>query len=324
MNVPIIDVSPLRSNEPAGWRHVMQQLLDAHTRVGFSILVNHGVEADIVDALFDASRSFHAWPLERKMAMRYRTTLRGYLPLNTSVLKASTLGAAKRPNHSDSFVVLGDLPESLLPDWKSSAMGGTQPWPEIAGFEHAARRYRRAMIELGDAILPCFAVMLGLPRDGLRDYFRVPNPILRLLHYPAVPHRGPDVFGSAPHTDYGCLTFVAQDDVGGLQVQSDRGEWFDVPVVKNSLVLNTGHVIARWSGGRIKPTPHRVLTPEAADRYSIAFFYDCGLETPLDLDAAPMSDSTSIYGRHLEAILRSNYAFVADEPARALPDAARC
>ncbi|MEX3959423.1 isopenicillin N synthase family dioxygenase [Trinickia sp. EG282A] len=322
MNIPIIDVSPLLSKKPAGWRHVMQQLLDAHTGVGFSILVNHGVPTDVVDALFDASRSFHAWPLERKMAMRYRATLRGYLPLNTSVLKASTLGAAKRPNCSDSFVVLEDLPKSLRSDWENSAMGGTQQWPEIAGFEQAARQYRHAMIGLGEAILPCFAVMLGLPRDGLRDYFRMPNPILRLLHYPAVPRHDPDIFGSAPHTDYGCLTFVAQDDVGGLQVQSDRGEWFDVPVVKNSLVLNTGQVIARWSGGRIKPTPHRVLTPAATDRYSIAFFYDCGLETPLDLDSAPMSNSTPTYGRHLEAILRSNYAFVGNEPARALPDEA--
>ncbi|WP_175920760.1 isopenicillin N synthase family dioxygenase [Burkholderia latens] len=310
MQVPIIDLSPLLRNEPDGWQHVMQQLQDAHTGVGFSILVNHGVPADIVDALFAASRRFHAWPLACKMAMRYSTALRGYLPLSTSTLHASTLGAAVRPNHSDSFVVLEDLPGPLRPNWEHSAMGGTQPWPDIGGFEHAARRYRRAMIELGRTLLPCFAAMLGLPHDGLDDHFRTPNPILRLLHYPAVPHRDPDLFGSAPHTDYGCLTFVAQDDVGGLQVQSDQGRWFDVPVVSNSLVLNTGQVIAGWSGGRIKATPHRVLNPEGTDRYSIAFFYDCRLDTPLDLGATPASQSTQTYGGHLEAILRKNYAFV--------------
>jgi isopenicillin N synthase-like dioxygenase len=192
-------------------------------------------------------------------------------------------------------------------------MGGTQKWPAIVGFERAARQYRDAMIQLGQTLLPCFAVMLGLSPGGLDDYFKTPNPILRLLHYPPVPSPEPDLFGSAPHTDYGCLTFVAQDTVGGLQVQSERGEWIDVPIVENSLVLNTGQVMARWSGGRIKPTPHRVLNHESRHRYSIAFFYDCGLETPLDIGVTAKSHPVRSYGAHLEDILRTNYAFVSND-----------
>jgi isopenicillin N synthase-like dioxygenase len=48
--------------------------------------------------------------------------------------------------------------------------------------------------------------MLGQDRDGLDPYFATPNPILRLLHYPPMPEREANQFGSAPHTDYGCLT----------------------------------------------------------------------------------------------------------------------
>jgi isopenicillin N synthase-like dioxygenase len=173
------------------------------------------------------------------------------------------------------------------------------------------------MTRLGKALLPCFAHMLGLPHDALDRFFAAPNPILRLLHYPAVPIRESDLFGSAPHTDYGCLTFVAQDGVGGLQVLSADEEWVDVPVVDNSLVLNTGQMIGRWSRGGIKPTPHRVLNHQSRDRYSIAFFYDCGLETPLSLSCDPAPVETGTYGEHLEWILRRNYAFISDGAADA-------
>lgn len=312
MQIPIIDLGPLLGHEPDGARKVAQQLADAHTSVGFSMLVNHGVPQRIVADLFRASRTFHAWPPERKMALRYRTHLRGYLPLNTSVLKTSTLGAARRANYSDSFVILDELPESLRAAWEASAMGGTQPWPEIEGFEAAARQYRQALTRLGHSLLHCIADMLGVPHEFLAVYFARPSLILRLLHYPAVPVAEPDLFGSAPHTDYGCLTFVAQDDVGGLQVQSGHGHWFDVPVVPGSFVLNTGQVLARWSGGTIRPTPHRVVNHRSKDRYSIAFFYDCGLDTPLDFDVDihGQSDSTATYGEHLENILRANNSFV--------------
>jgi isopenicillin N synthase-like dioxygenase len=315
MNVPLIDIAPLFGNDPRDWHRVQQALHDAHSTVGFSVLVNHGMPAGVVSDLFAASRRFHALPDERKMMSRYREHLRGFLPLNTSTLHRSTLGGARKPNHSDSFIVLDELDGSLRKRWAGSAMGGHQIWPqEVEGFEPAARRYRDAMVQLGFRILPCFAEMMDLPRDGLNDYFTPCNPILRLLHYPAVAQREPDEFGSAPHTDYGCLTFVAQDGIGGLQVQAADGDWFDVPCVPNSLVLNTGQIMATWSGGRIKPTPHRVINHPSEARYSIAFFFDCGLDAPMmplvpDHDAVP--DDAPSYGEHLEATLRANYSFSA-------------
>jgi len=318
MNVPIIDVAPLLRDDPRGWREVEQALLDAHSTIGFSVLVNHGVPRNVTNDLFFVSRCFHALPEAQKMALRYGANLRGFLPLNTSTLSRSTVGAARKPNHSDSFVVLDDLDASLRDRWADSTMGGHQMWPqEVAGFEASARRYRAALSHLGMYVAPCFASIMGLPRNGLDRYFTPHNPILRLLHYPALPQRSPDEFGSAPHTDYGCLTFVAQDDVGGLQVQAADGSWFDVPYIEQSLVLNTGQVMATWSRGLIKATPHRVINHPDRDRYSIAFFYDCGLDTPIAplMPAQPAcarcSEPAKRYGDHLDSILRTNYAFTA-------------
>lgn len=315
MNIPIVDIGPLSGGDPRAWQEIADALYEAHSTVGFSVLVNHGVDREVIRDLFDASERFHRLPLEQKMRLRYGANLRGFLPLKTSRLTASTLGAARRPNHSDSFVVLDELPDSLRPAWDDSTMGGAQIWPaQVDGFEQAARRYRNAMIQLGRSLVPTFASMLGLEHDGLAGYFVQPNTILRLLHYPAVQSPEPDLYGSAPHTDYGCLTFVAQDDVGGLEVQAANGQWLAVPVVENSLVLNTGQVMAKWSAGRIKATPHRVVNSQTRDRYSIAFFFDCGLETPLNIGLPfqrepEQQDANATYGQHLEQILRTNYSF---------------
>lgn len=317
MNIPVIDVSPLFNDDQEGWRRVEGALYAAHSTVGFSILVNHGVPGEIIDDLFVASEHFHAMSIEEKMLFRYGTHLRGYLPINTSTLTSSTLGPARKPNCSESFIILDELDDALRARWSDSAMGGQQIWPTSSKqFATAARRYRDAMCRLGEIMIRCFARIMGLPRHGLDRYFEVPNPILRLLHYPALRNRTPDHFGSAPHTDYGCLTFVAQDAVGGLQVLDDDGVWVDVPPIKHALVLNTGQIMATWSRGVIKATPHRVINHPGRSRYSIAFFFDCGLNTrvaPL-IPAFRAHDgvwSEKIYGEHLESILRANYAFSA-------------
>ncbi|MFC0400035.1 isopenicillin N synthase family dioxygenase [Paraburkholderia rhizosphaerae] len=316
MQVPVIDISALYEDDPNGWDQVMEQLYDAHSTVGFSILTGHGVPARMMDDLFTASARFYALPLEKKLAYRYGANLRGYLPLNTSTLIRSTLGSARKPNYSESFIVLNELDESLWRQWSGSAMGGYQVWPtEPKEFEIAVRRYRAAMTRVGEAIVRCFSCMVGLPRDGLDRYYEMPNPILRLLHYPALAARDANQFGSAPHTDYGCLTFIAQDDVGGLQIKAADGSWFDVPIIPHALVLNTGQVMEAWSGGTLKATPHRVINHPEKSRYSVGFFYDCGLNTrvmPVASMTEPMcacKPQPKTYGEHLETLLRANYSF---------------
>jgi isopenicillin N synthase-like dioxygenase len=316
MLVPVIDISVLYEDDPKAWRLVEQKLYEAHSTVGFSILTGHGVPARMMDDLFEASARFYALPLEQKLAYRFGANLRGYLPLGSSTLIRSTLGSARMPNYSESFIVLNELDEALSERWFRSAVGGHQIWPrDPKEFEIVARRYRAAMTRVGEVIVQCFACMLGLTRDGLDRHFATPNPILRLLHYPPLPDREANQFGSAPHTDYGCLTFVAQDSVGGLQVRAADGSWFDVPPIEHALVLNTGQVMEAWSGGALKATPHRVINHPQKSRYSIGFFYDCGLNTRV-MPVASMNDALcdcmpqpKTYGEHLETMLRANYAF---------------
>jgi isopenicillin N synthase-like dioxygenase len=85
------------------------------------------------------------------------------------------------------------------------------------------------------------------------------------------------------HTDYGLLTMLRQDSVGGLQVRTPSG-WLDAPPVPGSFVCNIGDMLDRLTGGRYRSTPHRVLPPTTRDRLSWPFFFDPGL----DADVRPV------------------------------------
>jgi hypothetical protein len=49
------------------------------------------------------------------------------------------------------------------------------------------------------------------------------------------------------HTDFGTITLLAQDSVGGLLAQKLNGEWVSVPPIANSVVVNVGDMLQMWS-----------------------------------------------------------------------------
>ena len=97
---------------------------------------------------------------------------------------------------------------------------------------------------------------------------------LRFLHYPA-PSRGADPqTGAGAHTDYGNLTLLATDDVGGLEVRTRARQWIEAPVVPGAFVVNIGDCLMRWTNDLYVSTPHRVVHRARRERLSVAFFLD--------------------------------------------------
>ena len=99
----------------------------------------------------------------------------------------------------------------------------------------------------------------------------------RLSHYPPV-ERQDGQYGIAPHTDANFMTFLAQSDVPGLQIQLGADEWCDVPYVPASFVVNTGDMLHRWTNERFLSTPHRAFNASGGDRYAIPFFFACTID----------------------------------------------
>jgi isopenicillin N synthase-like dioxygenase len=98
---------------------------------------------------------------------------------------------------------------------------------------------------------------------------------LRLLHYPPQPPTADEgQIGASEHTDYGNITLLMTDGVGGLEVRRRDGVWIAAPSIPGAFVCNIGDCLMRWSNDVYVSTPHRVANRGGRERYSIAYFLD--------------------------------------------------
>ena len=173
--------------------------------------------------MFDASRRFHALPAIAKQAIAINEFHRGYIAPKSSVIRSSSVARVTRPNASESFMAMHEV------DPGDEAFGrplqGPNQWPaDLPGFREAVTAYREAMGAFARRFNRLLALALDLPEKFFDPHFERPTVWLRLMFYPPEPPGTPDdQYGAAPHTDYGFITFLAQDGLGGLEVRARDG-----------------------------------------------------------------------------------------------------
>ena len=126
------------------------------------------------------------------------------------------------------------------------------------------------------------AIGLGQPA-GLFDDATKPDPesLIKIIRYPAGEGSTEPGQGVGPHHDAGLITFISQDEVGGLEVERD-GEFVAVAPMAGGYVLNLGEMLQLATGGYLKATTHRVVSPPpGAERISLAYFHHPRLEATL-------------------------------------------
>ena len=312
-SIPVVDLSVL--DEGADGRAIVADaVLSAYGHVGFAYLTGHGIEPELVNAVFAASSAFHALPLGDKMAIELDERHRGYIPIDSSTDRTSTLANVTKPNQSASFMMMRDDPADSAEVMAGTYLAGPNRWPQLDDFRRPVEAYHDAMCVLGHRIVHVLAELLGDTDGTLSAGFATPTTWLRLLHYPSVAVAADrDVYGSAPHRDFGCITILAQDDIGGLQVGDTEGTWIDVPPRPGAFVMNVGDMLHRWSNGRLLSTPHRVINRSGRERYSVAFFFDPHMSTiveplPSCVDAAhPAGFEPIEYGAFVRGQLEASY-----------------
>lgn len=273
-DLPTIDVSAFATGAaPTPERDEIAELIDATCReIGFFLIVGHGVQASTKASMLNAAREFFALPLRHKQAISIDKSPchRGYVGIESETLDDGTAGDLKEtldtggehgPDHPE---VRAGVP-----------LFGPNQLPELPGFRDTWRTYRVQAIEAADRVQRAMARALGMPDDyivALPGGETMYN--LRLIHYP--PQRtvvpAPGQLGCGAHTDYGTVTVLADDGIGGLQVMRRDGEWIDVAVPPDALVVNIGDLMALWTNDRWVSNPHRVINPAETDRYSMPLF----------------------------------------------------
>ena len=155
-------------------------------------------------------------------------------------------------------------------------------WPSPEFYATAKSTFEE-FLRGANIVMEAFALALDLPIDFFRKCHKGDNTALRYLHYPVHEKElAEDQLGCGAHTDFGTITLLFQDDVGGLQVKGRDGLWHDAVYIPETIIVNTADLVATWTNDRYCSTPHRVKPMNSnTDRYSIAFFVDPDVKTPV-------------------------------------------
>jgi isopenicillin N synthase-like dioxygenase len=262
-SLPMIDVSPLIGGDPAGLAGMAREIGLACRDRGFFYITGHGVPEAVTRQAFEAARALFDLPLEAKQAVsKARSPAnRGYEPLG-----GQTLEPGATPDLKEGFYIGAEEPFAGF-------NRGPNQWPAgLPQIGPALLDYHGRLLDLARRLMSGLALSLGLEPDAFADFCQSPVAILRLLHYPPQPAAEPGR-GAGAHTDFGALTILLQDEVGGLEVHDHAsGGWIAAAPVPGAFVVNLGDLMGRWTNDRYRSTAHRVTNRSGQRRYSIPFF----------------------------------------------------
>jgi isopenicillin N synthase-like dioxygenase len=274
MNVPIVDLAGTFSSDPRDRLAVAAAIREPSCELGMFYVKNHGVDPATIADHAALARSFFGLELaeKRTIDVARSDSFRGYVPFATQTIDAAAPGDLK-----EGFVMGPDFAPDHPHALARFPNTGTNQWPQRPPhFRERIHAYVAAMNDLGRRMARVLALSLDLPEAYFAPALGDPLTYLQLLHYPSTP---PDAslsrFGAGAHVDWGLLTLLLQDDVGGLQLRSDAGRWHDAAPEPGTFVIILGEMILRLTNGRYRSARHRVVqNASGRGRYATATFFD--------------------------------------------------
>lgn len=255
MSIPIIDFDVL-SNPGV-------KIDESLSQVGFMMLKNIGIDHSLLQQVYQASKDFFHQDAEFKNQFLYRSAEEnfGYQGVMEENLDPNAPADLK-----ETFTMRNILSNQLA----------DERWPS-AEFKSLMQAFFSNALEAAYAVQRVMAKQLDVDEDFFTKVHSGQSVSLRLLYYPPVEAETLEQhqMGAGAHTDYGFLTLLFQDDVGGLQVLDKSDSWVDVIPVQDGIVINSGDLLEQWTNCKYKSTMHRVKSrTDTRERLSIAVFID--------------------------------------------------
>ena len=281
--IPLIDISCLRQEnwDELAVQQMAENVAEACTTHGFFYVSGHGVSAQLISELERVSHQFFAQTEEEKMKISMSKggiAWRGYFPVEGELTSG-------KPDLKEGIYFGTELEPENKRVQSNTPMHGPNLFPEIPNELRAVvLNYMNAVTQVGHLVMKAIALSLALDADYFHArYTQNPLILFRIFHYPSQPI-GSAQWGVGEHTDYGLLTLLLQDSVGGLQVKSG-GIWVDAAPIPNTFVCNIGDMLDRMTGGLYRSTPHRVLNASGKQRLSFPLFFDPAFDSRVELIA---------------------------------------
>lgn len=270
IQLPVVDMSGLSSSDKAERQAVAESLNRACRDYGFFYCIGHGVPRELMQAVLQQAQAFFKLPNEYKITLDKSLSPcnRGYETIGNQTLQPGAM-----PDRKEGFYI-GEEVTPIDQRYGHFNLGQNQ-WPDnLPAFKPVMMAYYGALSAVAESLMRGLALSLKQPENAFEPFTQQPLSAVRLLHYPPCRPEVPEEMGAGAHTDFGGITLLLQDDVGGLQVKEKNGDgWIDAPMIEEAYIVNLGDMMARWTNDYYVSTLHRVINRSGRERYSVPFFY---------------------------------------------------
>ena len=316
--LPTFNYQDVASPDPS----LLEHLRATCHLTGFFYLRHPQLASGPLASMFHYAREYFTLPMVEKNAIHlsHSPHYRGYSVLD----EEETQGF---PDHKETLDLGLEAP-LLDSEVDYHVLQGPNQWPaDWPEFRQASETYLEELRTVGEQVMRTLGLSLQLEEDTCARHFDPCYCMLRLIAYPPVMQGSPERQGIGEHTDFGCLTILAQDGVGGLEVRCADGSWIAADPKPDCLVVNLGDMLEIWTGRYFMATPHRVSSPRGSStRYSIPFFLEPSLDTvvtPLPAPRLPPFERNAcrglptkpiLYGEHMLKAFRRSYPGIRNGP----------
>jgi isopenicillin N synthase-like dioxygenase len=267
--VPELSLKAYTGGPAAQKAAFIDQLFEGLKEYGFIILKDHPIDVSLLRKAYALSEQLFALPAAEKKSLISPAGggQRGYTPFGQEHAKNSKLGDLKEFWH-----VGRDLPD----DHRLKKFFPDNIWPDqVAGFEETFKDMFKALDDTGRIMLQALTGPLEVDKEYFTRMTDTGSSILRLLHYPPIPQGvEPGAVRAAAHEDINLITLLVSASASGLELLTRDGEWLPVDAPPDSIIVDSGDMLARITNDVIPATTHRVVNPTGPNlsRYSMPFF----------------------------------------------------